>query len=196
MRKNLLLLSLLALGVALLAVPLIGGDGSKEDNNLARHRINREQLSAKQQERIARRKARQEAYERYIDSVVLSHNYTFTPSTFSSWPTSGPGGSHIVTNPLVEMRIGEGWADIYLPYYRGFTPPYRLDIINTSIASLNGYVAEQTQDGWHISFSSWLYSANDYTFDLHIYSASGSAQLDLSSTLYPTTSFWGSVRGN
>lgn len=193
-RLTTILLLLVALGIALVAVPLVHSNTTPEPHTLSTpQRI--EKPSTKHQERIARRKARQEAYERYIDSVVLSHNYIFTPSTFNSWPSSGPGGSHIITNPMAEMMVSDGWADIFLPYYRGITPPYRLDLINTSITNLEGYVAEQTSDGWNITFSSWLYSANDYTFNLTIYSSSGGAQLELSSTLYPTTTYWGSVRG-
>ena len=148
------------------------------------------ELSEKHRERIARRKARQAAYEHFIDSTVLSHNLIFYPSMFNVEPA---GGSNLINNPNAELAIYSDWADICLPYYRGFTPPYRLAVVNTVITTLNGYTAVQTNDGWNVTFNSWLYSGNEYTFTLQIYSSSGSAQLQLSSDFYPTTTYWGSI---
>lgn len=148
------------------------------------------ELSEKHRERIAKRKARQAAYERFIDSTVLSHNFIFYPSMFNVEPA---GGSHLISNPNAELAIYSDWADICLPYYRGFTPPYRLSVVNTVITTLNGYTTIQTDDGWTVTFDSWLYSGNEYTFTLNIYSSTGGAQLQMSSNFYPTTTYWGSI---
>ena len=103
------------------------------------------------------------------------------------------GGSHLISNPNAELAIYSDWADICLPYYRGFTPPYRLSVVNTVITTLNGYTTIQTDDGWTVTFDSWLYSGNEYTFTLNIYSSTGGAQLQMSSNFYPTTTYWGSI---
>ena len=103
------------------------------------------------------------------------------------------GGSNIITNPNIELAIYSDWADVHLPIYQGFTPPYRIVMVNTSITNLADFATVQTDNGWTISFDSWLYSSNDYTFTLEVYSKTGGATLSVSSSFYPTTSYWGSV---
>ena len=148
------------------------------------------ELSEKHRERIARRKARQAAYERFVDSTILSHNFRFIPTMFNVEPA---GSSHFITNPNVELTYRGDWADVCLPYYRGFVPPYRLDLFNTVVTQLNNFTTIQTDNGWTVTFDSWMYSANDYTFTLTVSSKTGGAQLELSSTAYPTTTYWGSI---
>ena len=125
-----------------------------------------------------------------MDSTILSHNYRFVPTMFNVEPA---GSSNIITNPNIELAIYGDWADIHLPIYQGFTPPYRLVMFNTSITNLANFTTTQTDNGWSITFESWLYSSNDYTFTLDVYSKTGGATLSVSSTFYPTTSFWGSI---
>lgn len=175
-----------------IAMPLVLSDtpANRTSTNTTNQRHSEESLSAKHRERLARRKARQAAYERFIDSTILSHNFRFIPTMFNYEPA---GSSHFISNPNVEISYRGDWADINLPYYRGYTPPYRLGMINTVITQLTDYTTVQTDDGWVITFDSWLYSANDYTFTLTVYSKTGGAQLELSSTAYPTTSYWGSI---
>lgn len=192
MKKRVLIIIAILSAVAFVVVPMaIDGSApnSKPVEAPADQRHERE-LSEKHQERIARRKARQAAYERYIDSTVLSHNFVFSPSLFNVEPA---GSSHLISNPNAELAIHSDWADICLPYYKGFVPPYRLAVVNTIITLMDGYTTVQTKDGWTVTFNSWLYTGNEYTFTLDIYSATGSAQLQMSSNFYPTTSYWGSI---
>ncbi|MBR2400649.1 MAG: DUF4251 domain-containing protein [Tidjanibacter sp.] len=191
MKKILLLFAIVAT-LATLVVPLVvtSNTPTETGTSFEADRQREEQLSEKHRERIARRKARQAAYERFIDSTILSHNYRFVPTMFNAEPA---GSSNIITNPNIELAIYNDWADIHLPVYQGFTPPYRLVIINTTITNLADFTTVQTDDGWTISFDSWLYSSNDYTFTLDVYSKTGGATLTLSSTFYPTTTYWGSI---
>lgn len=147
-------------------------------------------LDAKHLERIERRKARQLAFEHFIDSTVLSHNYRFIPTMFNVEPA---GSSHIITNPNVELDIYGDWADVHLPLYQGFMPPYRLILVNSAIPNLTDFTTVETDNGWTISFSSWLYTANDYTFTLEVYAKTGGASLSISSDFSPTTTYWGSI---
>lgn len=191
MKKFLIVIGVAA-AAAMTAVPFVVSNTPREkspETAVAPQKRERE-MSEKHKERIAKRKARQEAYERFMDSTIVSHNYRFIPSSFNVEPA---GGMQMISNPNFEMSIYTDWADIALPYYRGFVPPYRLGIINTIITCLNGYTAVQTDDGWTISFDSWLYTSNDFTFTLYVYSKTGSAQLNLTSSYYPATSYWGSI---
>lgn len=191
MKKILLIIAIVAT-LATIFVPLIVTSNTHEefDTALATERMREKELSPKHLERIEKRKARQAAYERFMDSTILSHNYRFVPTMFNVEPA---GGSNIITNPNIELAIYSDWADVHLPIYQGFTPPYRIVIINTSITNLADFATVQTDNGWTISFDSWLYSSNDYTFTLEVYSKTGGATLSVSSSFYPTTSYWGSV---
>lgn len=191
MRKFLLCFAIVAC-LATLVVPLIvtSTPSTSRDTSFAADRAREKELSEKHLERIARRKARQAAYEHFIDSTILSHNYRFIPTMFNVEPA---GSSNLISNPSIELGIYGDWADIHLPVYQGFTPPYRLIMVNTAITTLADFTTIQTDDGWTISFDSWLYSSNDYTFTLEVYSKTGGATLSLSSTFYPTTTYWGSI---
>ena len=190
MKKILLTIAIVAT-LATLIVPLVVTSNTPlEPTSYATDRQHQKDLSEKHLERIAKRKARQAAYEHFMDSTILSHNYRFVPTMFNVEPA---GSSNIITNPNIELAIYGDWADIHLPIYQGFTPPYRLMMVNTTITNLANFTTTQTDNGWSISFESWLYSSNDYTFTLDVNSKTGGATLSVSSTFYPTTSFWGSV---
>ena len=94
----------------------------------------------------------------------------------------------MITNPNIELSFYSDWADVHLPIYQGFTPPYRLILVNSAITSLTDFVTVQTDNGWRVTFSSWLYTSNDYTFTLDIYSKTGGATLSVGSDFSPTTS--------
>lgn len=191
--KKILLVVAIAITLAAVIVPLVVTSTTPaEPTTLDSERMLQRELSAKHQERIAKREARQAAFEHQMDSTILSHNYRFIPTMFAMEPA---GSSHIVTNPSVELAIYSDWADIHLPIYQGFTPPYRLIMVNTSITNLADFTTVETDNGWTISFDSWLYSANDYTFTLEVYSKTGGATLSVSSSFYPTTTYWGSIMG-
>lgn len=192
MKKILLAFAIVAT-LATLVIPLLltSNNPTEYDTSFAADSRQREKdLSEKHRERIARRKARQAAYEHFMDSTILSHNYRFVPTMFNVEPA---GNSQLITNPSIELGIYGDWADIHLPIYQGFTPPYRIIVINTSITNLTDFTTVQTDNGWTISFDSWLYTSNDYTFTLDVYSKTGGATLSVSSTFYPTTTYWGSI---
>lgn len=191
MKKILLTIAIVA-SLATLIVPLVVTSNTplEPTASFSTDRQRQKDLSEKHLERIAKRKARQAAFEHFVDSTILSHNYRFVPTMFNVEPA---GSSNIITNPNIELAIYGDWADIHLPIYQGFTPPYRLVMFNTTITNLANFTTTQTDNGWSITFESWLYSSNDYTFTLDVYSKTGGATLSISSTFYPTTSFWGSI---
>ena len=191
MKKILLTIAIVA-SLATLIVPLVVTSNTplEPTASFSTERQRQKDLSEKHLERIAKRKARQAAFEHFVDSTILSHNYRFVPTMFNVEPA---GSSNIITNPNIELAIYGDWADIHLPIYQGFTPPYRLVMFNTTITNLANFTTTQTDNGWSITFESWLYSSNDYTFTLDVYSKTGGATLSISSTFYPTTSFWGSI---
>lgn len=191
MKKILLTIAIVA-SLATLILPLVVTSNTplEPTASYSTERQRQKDLSEKHLERIAKRKARQAAFEHFVDSTILSHNYRFVPTMFNVEPA---GSSNIITNPNIELAIYGDWADIHLPIYQGFTPPYRLVMFNTSITNLANFTTTQTDNGWSITFESWLYSSNDYTFTLDVYSKTGGATLSVSSTFYPTTSFWGSI---
>lgn len=191
--KKFLLLVAIIVTLSTLIVPLvvISTTPSEPSTSFAPDRRRESDLDAKRQERIARRRARQAAYEHYLDSTILSHHYRFVPTMFNVEPA---GSSNIITNPSMELAIVGDWADVHLPAYQGFTPPYRLVVFNTTI-NPSGLTTVQTDNGWDITFNSWLYTSNDYTFTLEVFSKTGGATLTLSSTFYPTTTYWGSIVG-
>ena len=191
MKKILLTIAIVA-SLATLIVPLVVTSNTplEPTASFSTERQRQKDLSEKHLERIAKRKARQAAFEHFVDSTILSHNYRFVPTMFNVEPA---GSSNIITNPNIELAIYGDWADIHLPIYQGFTPPYRLVMFNTTITNLANFTTTQTDNGWSVTFESWLYSSNDYTFTLDVYSKTGGATLSVSSTFYPTTSFWGSI---
>lgn len=191
MKKFLLTFAIVA-SLATLIIPLVvtSNTPTEYDTSFAANRTREKELSEKHRERIEKRKVRQAAFEHFIDSTILSHNYRFVPTMFNVEPA---GSSQLITNPSIELGIFGDWADIHLPIYQGFTPPYRIMMVNTSITNLSDFTTIQTDNGWTISFDSWLYTSNDYTFTLEVFSKTGGATLSVSSTFYPTTSYWGSI---
>lgn len=152
-----------------------------------------EQLSDRHKERIARRAARQAEYERTIDSIVLAHSYRFIPQTMQVEPA---GNMHTINNGAFELLVQPDYTDINLPYMRGIMPPYTMTVLNTIVNSVQGYTAVQTDNGWEITFSSWLYEPNTYNFALSITSTTGNAQLTISNTFYSTVTYWGQLLQN
>ncbi len=191
MKKILLAFAIVAT-LATLVIPLLltSNTPTEFSTSFEADRTREKDLSEKHLERIAKRKARQAAFEHYMDSTILSHNYRFIPTMFNVEPA---GSSQLITNPSIELGIYGDWADVHLPIYQGFTPPYRIAVVNTTITNLADFTTVQTDNGWTITFDSWLYSSNDYTFTLEVFSKTGGATLSVSSTFYPTTTFWGSI---
>lgn len=187
MLRKIVLLSLTSTLLAVGVVSVIRSDAeSSNDTTKSANRI------AQQEARQQRRAERLAEYQRYIDSLVTSHNYRFTPQTMQQLPA---GIMRNLVNPSYEIVVMDEAVDICLPYLKGYTPPYYTVVFNYVLPSVRGYTAEQTNDGWHITFSSTLFSANDYNFALDIYNHYGSAVLTLSSTFYNSVQYTGNIMG-
>lgn len=150
-------------------------------------------LSPKEERREVREQRRAERianYEKFMDSVILSRNFKFTPQSMQRQPA---GQMRQLMNPNFEMQIWDGTADICLPYIKGYVPPYHVSLINYTVSNLKGYVTEQTNEGWMITFSTSLFSASDYTFTLEVYSRTGGATLTISNPWYNTVQYSGTI---
>ena len=132
-------------------------------------------LSPKEERREVREKRRAERianYEKFMDSLVLSRNFQFNPTTFQRQPA---GPMRQIMNPAFNVGMWDGTADITLPYIKGYVPPYYVTIINYTVSDLQGYITEQTHEGWMVTFSTSLFSASTYTFTFEIFSRTGGA---------------------
>lgn len=159
------------------------------DNAAQRQNADR-QLTDKHKERIARRTARQAEYEQAIDSAILARSYRFMPQTMQVEPAGAP---HIINNVAFELLVQPDFVEVNLPYMRGIMPPYQMTVLNTIVNSVQGYQTVQTDNGWEITFSSWLYEPNNYQFALSVTPTTGYAQLSISNTFYATVSYDGQL---
>ena len=150
----------------------------------------KEARDERHEERVKRRAERLAAFEKHIDSIVLSRNFQFNPSTMQRQPA---GPMRQLVNPNFTVQVWDGTVDVCLPYIKGYVPPYYYTVINYVLPSVDGYRAEQTNDGWIVTFSSSLFSANDYTFTFDIYSSSGGANLTISSVWYNPVQYTGTI---
>lgn len=153
----------------------------------------KKELSPKEERREVREKRRAERianYEKFMDSVILSRNFKFTPQTMQRQPA---GPMRQIMNPSFEVNMWDGTADICLPYVKGYVPPYHLSILNYTVSNLKGYTTEQTHEGWMVTFTSSLFSASDYTFTFEIYSRTGGATLTISNPWYNTVQYTGMI---
>lgn len=148
---------------------------------------------ARHAERVKAREVRTADYVKHMDSVILSHSYSFLPVSFQLQPAGMP---RQIYNPNFRLSVYSDFIDVYLPYFKGITPPYFITVINYTIPYIKGYVAIQTEHGWTITFQSTLFSATNYTFTLNVYSTTGEATLDISSDLYNTVTYSGSIMGH
>ena len=93
-------------------------------------------LSPKEERREVREKRRAERianYEKFMDSLVLSRNFQFNPTTFQRQPA---GPMRQIMNPAFNVGMWDGTADITLPYIKGYVPPYYVTIILLDLAVL------------------------------------------------------------
>ena len=135
------------------------------------------------EERVKRRAERLAAFEKHMDSIILSRNFQFNPSSMQRQP-AGP------VRQLINPNFTVGFC---LPYIKGYVPPYYYTVLNYVLPSVEGYRAEQTNEGWIVTFSTTLFSANDYTFTFDIYSSSGGANLTISSVWYNPVQYSGTI---
>lgn len=176
MKKSAILIMALLLGVA--AVTVIG---------------QKKELSPKQERREVREKRRAERianYEKFMDSVVLSHNFKFSPQTMQRQPA---GPMRQIMNPSFEVSLWDGTADVCLPYIKGHVPPYYPTVLNYTVSDLREFVTEQTSEGWMVTFTSPLFSSSDYTFTFEIFSRTGGATLTISNPWYNNVQYNGSI---
>ncbi len=140
--------------------------------------------------REQRRAERQAATERAVDSLVMSHTFQFTPQSMQQEIS---GNTKMLINPNFEVGIWDNSADIFLPYIKGMTPPYRQVMLNYTVTSLDNFLTEQTESGWQVSFTTNLYSANTYTFLFEISPRYGTATLTIKSLWYEAVQYTGTI---
>ncbi|MFR9503306.1 MAG: DUF4251 domain-containing protein [Rikenellaceae bacterium] len=177
MKKRLLFCSIIALCALALVVT---GQG---DNK----------LTAKQEKREVREKRRAEkqaAFEKSIDSIVLSRTFQFNPQTMQQQPA---GSSKILSNPNFNVGYWDGTIDVFLPYIKGYVPPYHSVILNYTLSSVQNYTTEQTDDGWRVTFDTSLFTGSTYTFILEISSRYGGATLTLKNPWYNAVQYRGTI---
>ena len=146
--------------------------------------------TAQQEARQQRRAERLAKYEHFVDSLVMSHNYRFVPQTMQQLPA---GITRTLMNPEYEIIVWTDAVDVCIPYLKGYTPPYYPVVFNYVLPSVEGYTAEQTNDGWHVTFRSTMFSSTEYTFSFEIYSRYGGALLTLSSPFYNSVQYTGNL---
>ena len=130
------------------------------------------------EERVKRRAERLAAFEKHMDSIILSRNFQFNPSSMQRQP-AGPVRQLI--NPNFTVGFWDGTVDVCLPYIKGYVPPYYYTVLNYVLPSVE------------VTFSTTLFSANDYTFTFDIYSSSGGANLTISSVWYNPVQYSGTI---
>jgi hypothetical protein len=150
----------------------------------------KESRQAQHEARQQQRAQRLAEYREHLDSTILSHNYRFVPQTMQQLPA---GIMRNLQNPCYEIIVWSEVVDVCMPYIKGYVPPYYPVVFNYVLPSVTGYVAEQTYDGWHVTFSSSLFSASEYTFSFEIYSRYGGATLTISSPFYNSVQYTGNI---
>ena len=141
------------------------------------------------EQRAARRAEKLAEFERTIDSVVMSHNFQFNPQSVEMLPA---GSTQFLMNPNYMVTLLRGSVDVCLPYYAGYTPPYRYVLLNTGAPSITDFVTNQTQDGWEVNFKCYLY-ATQYTFHFDINKRYGGATLTITNPWYNAVQYSGTI---
>ena len=142
------------------------------------------------EERIAHRAERQAEFEKYIDSVVLSHNFEFNPQSVQMLPA---GAMLFLSNPNYTVTLWRNSLDVCLPYWVGYTPPYRYVLLNTVTPNIGTIVTKQTDEGWNVSFRVNLYATDEYTFSFDINTHYGGATLTISNVWYNPVQYTGTI---
>lgn len=184
-RKSILTLLIIAIAVAGVNVAI----NTKEDAEAKRNAERTAQQEARQQ----RRAERLANYEKFIDSLVLSRDFRFVPQTMQQLPA---GVLRTIYNPSYEVAVWDGSVDVCMPFLKGYTPPYYPVVFNYVLPSVESYTTEQTSHGWIVSFSSNMFSANDYKFTFDISSHYGGAELTISSPFYNSVQYSGNIFSN
>ncbi len=146
--------------------------------------------SESREQRQQKRAARQAAYEKETDSLVMSRTFQFIPITMQQ-QIAGP--TKTLNNPNFEVGIWGGTIDVFLPYIKGYVPPYHYTILNYTLPKVENYVAEQIDGGWRVSFESSMFSPGTYTFIMDISSRYGGATLTLKNPFYNDVQYTGAI---
>ena len=148
--------------------------------------------NAAHQQRMEQRAARLAAYERQIDSLVTSHNYRFIPETMQQYPA---GMMRNLNSALYEVTVMSNAVDVFIPFLKGYVPPYYPVVFNYVLPTVSNYHAEKSNNGWHVSFQTTLFSATDYTFLFEISPHYGDVVLTISSPFYNSVQYTGNIVG-
>ena len=178
------MLAMVAMLIVGISVSLDAQDDSKS--------VRKAQREANHEARQQRRAERLAEYEKFLDSLILSHNFRFVPQNMQQLPA---GQVRPILNPSYEVAVWSDAVDVCIPFIKGYTPPYYTVVFNYVVPYVSGYTAEQTSDGWNVTFSSTLFSTTNYTFHLEIYSRYGGAMLTISSPFYNSVQYTGNVMG-
>lgn len=184
-RKTIITLLVVAIAVAGVNVAINAKSDEESDRNAKR--------TAQQEARQQRRAERLAEYEKFIDSLVLSHDFRFVPQTMQQLPA---GVLRTIYNPSYEVAVWNNSVDVCMPFLKGYTPPYYPVVFNYVLPSVDNYITEQTAHGWVVSFSSNMFSANEYKFTFEISSHYGGAQLTISSPFYNSMQYSGNILAN
>lgn len=143
------------------------------------------------QERQSRRAQRQQQFESELDTMIESGVFQFRPQNVTVLPAGQP---HWLTNQNfgIEYRNGQRF-DILLPYYEGEVPPYRMTLLNYTLARVDNYTVEKSHDGWTVTFGTSLYGAGDYVFQLEVFGKTGSATLTIDVPMNPKVEYDGLI---
>lgn len=141
------------------------------------------------QERAEHRAQRLADYQKFIDSLVLSHNFEFQPESVQLQPA---GEMNLISNPNYLVMVWNGQMDVCLPYYTGVVPPYRYTLLNTGSPSLTDYITQQTDNGWRVSFKTVLYAELEYTFVFDI-TSHGAVTLTITNDWYNPVQYTGDL---
>ncbi len=195
--KRKIILSVIVVALFTLGITLLGTAQSHKNlksTTTTSHTLQEKEVQreARHKEREARRAQRLADYEHYLDSIVLVRNFQFNPQNMQQQPA---GAMRQLYNPNFALTVWGDEVDVCLPYIKGMTPPYYFVIMNYTLPMVSQYVTEQTHEGWHVTFTSTLFSASTYRFSLEIYSSSGSATLTISNPWYPDVQYTGSITG-
>ena len=173
--------------VALLAAgfAIANGTSDAQSNNKASREAQHEARQQQRAQRLAE-------YREQLDSTILSHNYRFVPQTMQQLPA---GMMRNLMNPCYEIIVWSEAVDVCIPFLKGYTPPYYPVVFNYVLSSVQGYTAEQTEYGWHVTFQSTMFTATNFTFSFEIYNHYGGATLTISSPFYNSMQYTGNIFG-
>lgn len=159
--------------------------------NEAAAQTSQEDLRKMTHEQRAQRRAEKLAdFDKYMDSIVLSHNFEFNPQSVQQQPA---GSMKLISNPTYTVTLWRGTLDVCLPYYVGYVPPYRYVLLNTGVPNVSDLQEQKTEEGWTLSFKSYLYATILYTFTFDINTRYGSATLTITNTWYNPVQYTGTI---